>query len=40
MVIKSVKKKNIVAKKLLGKRYKQKIVPSKKGKGSFKRVKI
>jgi stalled ribosome alternative rescue factor ArfA len=40
MVIKSVKKKNIFAKKLLSKRYKQKVVAPKKGKGSFKREKI
>jgi alternative ribosome-rescue factor len=40
MAIKSVKKKNIVAKKLLSKRYNQKVVPPKKGKGSFKRKKI
>ena len=40
MVIKSVKKKNIVVKKLLSKRFKQKVVPPKKGKGSFKREKI
>ena len=40
MAIKSVKKKNIIAKKLLSKRYNQKVVPPKKGKGSFKRNKI
>jgi alternative ribosome-rescue factor len=40
MAIKSVKKKNIIAKKLLSKRFKQKVVPPKKGKGSFKREKI
>ncbi|MDA8690676.1 alternative ribosome rescue factor ArfA [Candidatus Pelagibacter bacterium] len=40
MAIKSVKKKNIIAKKLLSKRYNQKVVPPKKGKGSFKRKKI
>ena len=39
MAIKSVKKKNIIAKKLLSKRYNQKVVPPKKGKGSFKRKK-
>jgi stalled ribosome alternative rescue factor ArfA len=39
MAIKSVKKKNIVAKKLLSKRYNQKVVPPKKGKGSFNRKK-
>ena len=40
MAIKSVKKNNFVAKKLLSKRYKQKVIPPKKGKGSFKREKI
>jgi len=40
MAIKSVKKKNIIAKKLLSKRYNQKVVPPQKGKGSFKRKKI
>ena len=40
MVIKSVKKKNIIAKKLLSKRFKQKVVLPKKGRGSFKREKI
>ena len=40
MVIKSFKKKNFVAKNLLSKKYKQKVVPPKKGKGSFKREKI
>ena len=39
MAIKSVKKKNIIAKKLLSKRYNQKVVPPKKGKGSFNRKK-
>ena len=40
MAIKSIKKKNFVTKKLFSKRYTQKIVPPKKGKGSFKREKI
>ena len=39
MVIKSNKKKNIIAKDLFTKKYKQKIVKPKKGKGSFKRNK-
>ena len=39
MVIKSNKKKNIIAKDLFTKKYKQKIVKPKKGKGSFKRKK-
>ena len=38
MAIKSLKK-NIFAKDLFTKKYKQKIVKAKKGKGSFKRVK-
>tara|TARA_B110000008_G_scaffold204141_1_gene202741 strand:- start:153 stop:272 length:120 start_codon:yes stop_codon:yes gene_type:complete len=38
MVIKSIKK-NIIIKKLFSKKYKQKIIPPKKGKGSFKREK-
>ena len=38
MVIKLLKK-NIFAKDLFTKKYKQKIVKAKKGKGSFKRVK-
>ncbi len=38
MVIKLIKK-NIFAKELFTKKYKQKIVKSKKGKGSFKRLK-
>ena len=33
-------KKNLVVKELLTKKYKQKIVKPKKGKGSFKRKKI
>ncbi|MDC1128090.1 hypothetical protein OAS85_00360 [Candidatus Pelagibacter sp.] len=39
MVIKSNKKKNIIAKDLFTKKYKPKIVKPKKGKGSFKRNK-
>ena len=39
MVTRSVKKKNIFAKELFTKKYKPKIVKSKKGKGSFKRKK-
>tara|TARA_B110001450_G_C17241309_1_gene327612 strand:+ start:347 stop:472 length:126 start_codon:yes stop_codon:yes gene_type:complete len=39
MVIKSIKKKNIIAKDLFTKKYKPKIVKPKKGKGSFKRIK-
>ena len=39
MVIKS-NKKNPMAKDLFNKKYKQKIVKPKKGKGSFKRKKI
>jgi alternative ribosome-rescue factor len=39
MVIKLIKKKNIIAKDLFTKKYKLKIVKSKKGKGSFKRKK-
>ena len=40
MVIKSIKKKsNKIAKDLFTKKYKLKIVKSKKGKGSFKRIK-
>ena len=37
MVIKLIKKKNIIAKNLFTKKYKPKIVKPKKGKGSFKR---
>jgi len=33
-------KKNLIAKNLSNKRYKQKIVKPKKGKGSFKRKKV
>jgi stalled ribosome alternative rescue factor ArfA len=39
MAIKLIKKKNIIAKDLFTKKYKQKIIKSKKGKGSFKRKK-
>ena len=38
MVIKS-NKKNFIAKDLFTKKYKQKVVKPKKGKGSFKRIK-
>ena len=40
MVIKLVKRKNIIKKILFSKKYKPKIVKPQKGKGSFKRVKI
>jgi len=39
MVIKLIKKKNIIAKELFTNKYKPKIVKPKKGKGSFKRKK-
>ena len=39
MVIRSIKKKNIIVKDLFTKKYKPKIVKPKKGKGSFKRMK-
>ena len=39
MAIRLTKKKNIIAKNLFTKKYKPKIVKSKKGKGSFKRIK-
>ena len=39
MAIKSNKKKNYIAKDLFSKKYKQRIVKPKKGKGSFKRKK-
>jgi len=39
MVIKSIKKKNIIARDLYTRKYKPKIVKPKKGKGSFKRKK-
>ena len=34
-----MKKKNLVAKNLMSKRYKPRVVKPKKGKGSFKRIK-
>ena len=39
MAIKLIKKKNKIAKNLFLKKYKQRIVKPKKGKGSFKRIK-
>ena len=39
MVTKLLKKKNIIIKDLFTKKYKQKVIKSKKGKGSFKRIK-
>ena len=39
MVIKLIKRKNIIAKNLFTKKYKPKVVRPKKGKGSFKRQK-
>ena len=39
MVIKLIKKKNIIARVLFTKKYKPKIVKPKKGKGSFNRKK-
>ena len=39
MVIKLIKKKNLIAKDLFSRKYKPKIIKPKKGKGSFKRVK-
>ena len=39
MVIKLNKKKNYIARDLFSKKYKQRIVKPKKGKGSFKRKK-
>ena len=39
MVIKSIKKKNKIAKDLFTNKYKQRIIKPKKGKGSFKRKK-
>jgi stalled ribosome alternative rescue factor ArfA len=39
MVIKLIKKKNIIAKNLFTKKYKLKVIKPKKGKGSFKRKK-
>ena len=40
MVIKSIKKRNIIAKGLFTNKYKPRIIKPKKGKGSFKRKKI
>ena len=40
MVIKLVKKRNLIAKDLFTNKYKPKVIKSKKGKGSFKRKKI
>ena len=37
MAIKLIKKRNIIAKDLFTKKFKQKIIKPKKGKGSFKR---
>jgi len=39
MVTKLIKKKNQIAKNLFTKKYKPKVIKSKKGKGSFKRKK-
>tara|TARA_B100001093_G_scaffold413517_1_gene403425 strand:- start:597 stop:722 length:126 start_codon:yes stop_codon:yes gene_type:complete len=39
MVIKLIKKKNKIVKNLFTKKYKQRVVKPKKGKGSFKRIK-
>ena len=39
MVIRLVKKKNLIAKDLFSKKYKNRVVKPKKGKGSFKRTK-
>ena len=39
MVIKSIKKRNIIAKDLFTNKYKPRIIKPKKGKGSFKRQK-
>jgi alternative ribosome-rescue factor len=39
MVIRLVKKKNLIAKDLFSKKYKNRVVKPKKGKGSFKRKK-
>ena len=39
MVIKSIKKKNIIISDLFTKKYKPRVIKSKKGKGSFKRLK-
>ena len=39
MVIKLIKKKNLIAKDLFTKKYKPRVIKPKKGKGSFKRKK-
>ena len=39
MDTKLTKKKNIIVKDLFTKKYKMKVIKSKKGKGSFKRIK-
>ena len=39
MVTKLIRKRNIIAKNLFTKKYKQKVVKPKKGKGSYKRKK-
>ena len=39
MVTNLIKKKNLIIKDLFTKKYKPKIIKSKKGKGSFKRLK-
>ena len=39
MVTKLIRKRNIIAKNLFTKKYKQKVVKPKKGKGSYKRNK-
>jgi len=39
MIKKLNKKKNLIAKDLFSKKYKQRIVKPKKGKGSFRRIK-
>ena len=39
MVIKLIKKKNIIIRDLFTKKYKPRVIKPKKGKGSFKRVK-
>ena len=39
MVIKSIKKKNRIAKDLFTTKYKPKVIKPRKGKGSFKRLK-
>ena len=39
-MVKNINKKNLIAKDLLTKKYKLKVIKPKKGKGSFKRKKI